>query len=77
MAKKTLKIALVGVGAAAQINHLPVLKKLEGVEVVALCDRDPEKAARVTAKAEGFFLPLSRQEGEGLRQWARDLLGQD
>ena len=50
MAKKTLKLALVGVGAAAQVNHLPVLKRLESVEVVALCDRDPEKAARVAQK---------------------------
>ncbi len=50
MAKKTLKVALVGVGAAAQVNHLPALKKLEDVELVALCDRDPEKAARVAAK---------------------------
>jgi len=50
LAKKTLKLALVGVGAAAQINHLPALKKMEGVEVAALCDRDPEKAARVAQK---------------------------
>src|SRR5882672_8181538 len=50
VAKKTLRIALVGVGAAAQINHIPALKKLEDVELVALCDRDPEKAARVAQK---------------------------
>ena len=50
MAKKTLRLGLVGVGAAAQINHIPALKKLEGVELVALCDRDPEKAARVAQK---------------------------
>ena len=50
MPKKTLKIGLVGVGAAAQINHIPALKKLEGVELVALCDHDPEKAARVAQK---------------------------
>jgi predicted dehydrogenase len=50
VAKKTLKLALVGVGAAAQVNHLPALKRLEDVEVVALCDHDPEKAARVAQK---------------------------
>ena len=50
MAKKTLKIALVGVGAAAQINHIPVLKRTEGLELVALCDHDPEKAQRVAQK---------------------------
>ncbi len=50
MAKKMLRIGLVGVGAAAQINHIPALKKLEGVELVALCDRDSEKAQRVAQK---------------------------
>ena len=50
MAKKTLRIGLVGVGAAAQVNHIPALMKTEGVELVALCDRDPEKAQRVAQK---------------------------
>ena len=50
MARKTLRVGLVGVGAAAQVNHIPALKKTEGIELVALCDRDPEKAARVAAK---------------------------
>ncbi len=50
MAKKTLRIGLVGVGAAAQVNHIPALKKVEGLELVALCDRDPEKAQRVAQK---------------------------
>ena len=63
MAKKTLRIALVGVGAAAQINHLPALKKLEDVELVALCDRDPEKAARVAQK---FGVPTSYTRFEEL-----------
>ncbi len=50
MARKDLRIGLVGVGAAAQINHIPALKRTEGVELVALVDRDPEKAARVAQK---------------------------
>lgn len=50
MAKKTLKVGLIGVGAAAQVNHIPALKKIEGLELVALCDRDPEKAQRVAQK---------------------------
>ena len=56
MPRKTLRIGLVGVGVAAQINHIPALKRLEGVEIVALCDRDPEKAARVAQK---FGVPQS------------------
>ncbi len=50
MAKKTLRIGLVGVGAAAQINHLPAIKRTDGLELVALCDHDPEKAQRVAQK---------------------------
>ncbi len=50
MARKSLRIGLVGVGAAAQINHIPALKRTEDVEIVALCDRDPEKTARVAQK---------------------------
>jgi len=50
VARKDLRVALVGVGAAAQVNHIPALKRTEGVELVALVDRDPEKAGRVAAK---------------------------
>jgi predicted dehydrogenase len=50
VARKTWRVGLVGVGAAAQINHIPALKKTEDFELVALCDRDPEKAARVAQK---------------------------
>jgi len=50
VARKVLRIGLIGVGAAAQINHIPAWKKLEGVELVGLCDRDPEKASRVAQK---------------------------
>ncbi len=50
MPGSTLGVALVGVGAVAQINHIPALKRTPGVELVALVDRDPEKAARVAQK---------------------------
>lgn len=50
MAKKTIKVALIGVGAAAQVNHIPALKRTEGLELVALCDKDGEKASRVAQK---------------------------
>ena len=63
MARKTLRIGLVGVGAAAQINHIPALKKIEAVEIVALCDRDPEKTARVAQK---FGIPRTYQRFEEL-----------
>jgi predicted dehydrogenase len=50
VARKILRIGLVGVGAAAQVNHIPALKKTEDVELVALCDRDDEKTSRVAQK---------------------------
>jgi len=50
VARKVMGVGLVGVGAAAQINHIPALKRAEGLELVALVDRDREKAARVAQK---------------------------
>lgn len=63
MARRSLRIGLVGVGAAAQVNHIPALKKIEDVELVALCDRDPEKAARVAQK---FQIPAAVSRLEDL-----------
>lgn len=40
----TLKLGIIGAGAIAQVAHLPVLRKLKGVEVVAICDTDLAKA---------------------------------
>ncbi len=54
MARKNVRIGLVGAGAAAQINHIPALKKVEGLELVAIVDRDPEKAQQV---AQRFGIP--------------------
>ena len=50
VARKNIRVGLIGVGAAAQINHIPALKRTEGLELVGLYDRDPEKASRVAQK---------------------------
>jgi len=63
VAKKTLRIGLIGVGAAAQVNHIPALKKIEGLELVTLCDRDPEKAHRVAQK---FGIPKAAARVEDM-----------
>ncbi|MGH7724603.1 MAG: Gfo/Idh/MocA family protein [Candidatus Eiseniibacteriota bacterium] len=63
MAKKVLKAALVGVGVAGQVSHIPAWKKLEGVELVALCDRDQEKALRV---AQRFGVPVATSNFEDI-----------
>ncbi len=46
-----IRFGLVGVGAIAQLAHLPVLSKTRGAELVALCDNDGPKAR---ALAERF-----------------------
>ena len=63
MPRKTLGVGLIGVGAAAQVSHIPTLMKMEGVELVALCDRDPEKAQRVAQK---FGIPVATDRIEQL-----------
>jgi predicted dehydrogenase len=47
-------MAVVGVGAAAQVSHIPAIKRMEGVELAVLVDRDEEKAGRV---AQRFGVP--------------------
>ncbi|MGZ8456329.1 MAG: Gfo/Idh/MocA family protein, partial [Gemmatirosa sp.] len=49
-----LRLAIDGCGAIAQLAHLPVLAKMRGVELVALCDND---AARARALADRFEVP--------------------
>src|ERR671928_1096740 len=39
-----LQVGIVGGGAITQVAHLPVLKKMRGVEVQAICDTDLPKA---------------------------------
>ena len=42
-----LRIGLVGAGAITQVGHLPVLKRLKGVEVAAICYADLVKARTI------------------------------
>ena len=49
-----VRIAVVGTGAIAQMAHLPVLRKMRGVNLVALCDIDRAKAR---ALADRFEIP--------------------
>ncbi len=48
------RVGLLGAGAIAQLAHLPVLAKMRGVELVALCDSDGAKAR---ALADRFGVP--------------------
>jgi predicted dehydrogenase len=52
--KDGVRIAVVGAGAIAQLTHIPVLSKLRGASLVALCDND---AAKARALADRFGVP--------------------
>ena len=45
-----LKIGVIGLGWVSQIFHLPTLKKLDDVEITAICDRDKSKAKYIGEK---------------------------
>jgi predicted dehydrogenase len=52
--KDGVRIAVVGTGAIAQLTHIPILAKLRGASLVALCDNDGAKAR---ALADRFDVP--------------------
>jgi predicted dehydrogenase len=52
--KDTVRIGVVGAGAIAQLAHLPVLAKMRGAQLVAVCDNDRPKAR---ALADRFDVP--------------------
>ena len=52
--KDTVRIGVVGAGAIAQLAHLPVLAKMRGAELCAICDNDRPKAR---ALADRFGIP--------------------
>ena len=45
-----LRLAVVGTGAIAQIVHLPLLKGMSDVELVAVADRDERKAEAIAGR---------------------------
>ncbi len=51
-ADSNIRVGVVGAGAIAQIAHLPVLRKLKGVQVVGICDNDGPKARALAARFE-------------------------
>lgn len=46
MAKKIYRVGIVGCGGIANGKHMPALKKLENVQMVAFCDIIPERAEK-------------------------------
>ena len=52
--KENARIGIVGAGAIAQLAHLPVLSRMRGAELVAICDNDHAKARGL---ADRFAIP--------------------
>ena len=63
MAKRSLRLGIIGVGHVAQTNHLPALKKRRDAEVVAVCDDDADKVRLV---AQHFGIPRTATDSEKL-----------
>lgn len=55
-----VRIGLIGSGAIAQIAHLPILRKMKGVEIAALCDSDGAKARALAErmKVESWYTDI-------------------
>lgn len=49
MSEKKFKVGIVGCGGIANGKHMPALKKLTNVEIVAFCDIVPERAHKAAA----------------------------
>jgi predicted dehydrogenase len=60
------RIGVVGAGAISQLAHLPVLSKMRGAELVALCDNDGPKAR---ALADRFGVPDTFTDIEDLLEF--------
>jgi len=45
-----VRVALVGAGGISQVVRIPILKKMDDVELVALCDNDRSKASFIANK---------------------------
>lgn len=50
--KPVVRFGVVGVGAITQVAHLPVLSRMRGAQVVALCDNDGLKARSLADRFE-------------------------
>ena len=61
--KERVRIGVIGAGAIAQLAHLPVLSKMRGAELSAICDNDRPKAR---ALADRFGIPDSFSDIEDL-----------
>src|SRR5438477_6741879 len=63
MAEKPLRIGLIGAGGNMRLRHIPGLRAVPGVEIVAVCNRRPESTA---AAAREFGIPRTFENWQDL-----------
>lgn len=63
--ERQVRIAVIGAGGAAQVVHLPILKRLPQLEVAAVVDPAPEKARTI---AERFQVATPLEDVSELRE---------
>src|SRR6516162_2290051 len=61
MAIKKIRVGLTGAGANTRLRHIPGLRALPGVEIVAVCNRRPESTA---AAAREYGIPKTCERWE-------------
>lgn len=62
---RDVKVALIGAGSAAQVVHLPILKRLPDLDVAAIIDPQQRKARTI---AERFGIPNVHEEIAALEE---------
>jgi predicted dehydrogenase len=63
MAHRTLRVGLIGAGANTRLRHIPGLRAVPDVEIVAVCNRRPSSTA---AAARAFGIPRTFEHWEDL-----------
>jgi predicted dehydrogenase len=60
------KVLIVGLGGIAQIAHLPIIAKMQGVEITGVCDIDKAKAKSIADKygVKNYYSDFSKMIDE-------------
>ncbi len=61
-----IKIGIVGLGGISQIIHLPILSKMDDVEISAVCDSDISKCKSISSKynVKKYYTDVNNMLGE-------------
>lgn len=60
-AEDEVRVGVLGLGAIAQVVHLPILSQMKGVNLIAVCDADRGKARAIAAR---FGIPRVHETDE-------------